>query len=319
MSVKFGIDQVALSPRGETTYPVEYLANMMTTAFSNMRLVVTPLLLFLLTASVAYGQAENTPDVHWAYASFFGTGWYKVSDTREAFVIKASPRWSVGEPGYDDAGDRVFGYTLRAPLTLGLTRFGLDDISSIIDPGNLSTLSAGLVAEMDIPVNERFFIRPIAEIGYGTVLGENNSAWTWRAEARSRYSFLAGKLDWSLLTSIGITGYEPNIGDSDNFSYASLFAEFAYPVKWMTTQDSQKMLYWHLGYMAFVDDIEFSTGTVQADSVGNYWQFGLAMGKRDKPIKVWFMKFDRLGLAYKYGDKGRLRGINIIFRSLYDF
>jgi len=284
-----------------------------------MRLIVAQFLLFFLTASVAHGQTEDASDVHWAYASFFGTGWYTVSDTREAFVIKASPRWSVGEPGYDDAGDRVFGYTLRAPITLGLTRFGLDDISSIVDPGNLSTLSAGLVAEMDVPLNERFFIRPIAEIGYGTVLGENNSAWTWRAEVRSRYSFVASKFDWALLTRIGATGYEPNIGDSDNFSYASLFAEFDYPVKWMTTPDSQTMLYWHLGYMGFIDDIEFSTESLQSDSVGSFWQLGLAMGKREEPIKIWFMKFDRLGLAYKHSDSGRLKGINIIFSSLYDF
>ena len=283
-----------------------------------MRLIAAPFLMLLLAAGVAHGQAELEPDVEWAYASFFGTGWYKVTDTREAFILKASPRWSAGEAGFDAAGTRVIGYTLRVPVTVGLTRFGLEDLPSIIDLGNLSTISAGLVGEMDIPVNERFSIRPIAETGYGTVLGETDSAWTWRAEVRSRYSFMAGRLDWWLLASIGITGYVPKIGDSDDFSYASVSAEFAYPVKWMTAEDSQTMLYWHLSYMEFIDDIEFSRGLLPDDSVGNYWQFGIAMGKRDKPIKVWFMKFERLGLAYKYSDNGRLRGINILFRSLYD-
>jgi hypothetical protein len=42
------------------------------------------------------------------------------------------------------------------------------------------------------------------------------------------------------------------------------------------------------------------------------------MGKREEPVSIWFMKFDRLGRAYKYSDTGRLRGITLAFRSLYD-
>lgn len=283
-----------------------------------MQVGVLALLLSLFVTPVAYSQETADPDVHWAYASFFGTGWYKVSDTREAFVIRAAPRWTVGESGINEQGKREFDYTFRVPVTLGLTRFDLDDIPGLIDPDNLSTLSVGFSADIDIPVTERFSVRPIAEIGYGTMLGESDRAWTWRTEVRSRYMFESGKLNWRLLAGLGITGFEPNSGESDDFSYASVGAEFDYPIKWLSTENRQSILYWHFGYTSFIDEIEFVSGPTRIDTVADYWQFGLALGNRDKPIKIWFLSFDRLGLSYKYSNTGRLRGITFVFRSLYD-
>jgi hypothetical protein len=166
--------------------------------------VCTALLSFIM-APATYAQEEAAPDVHWAYASFFGTGWYKVSNTSEAFVVRASPRWAIGASDIDDRGNRKFGYTLRVPVTFGLTRFELDDIPGLIDFNNLSTLSVGFGADVDIPVNERFSLRPTAEFGFGSVLGESEHAWTWRTELRSRYMFETDKLDWALLAGIGIT------------------------------------------------------------------------------------------------------------------
>jgi len=267
----------------------------------------------------AHSQEQFEPEVHWAYASFFGTGWYKISDSREAFVVSAAPRWTVGEAGIDDQGKRSFDYTFRVPVTLGLTRFNLDDISGILDLDNVASLSVGFSADVDIPVSNKFSLRPIAEVGYGTVLGESDSAWSWRTELRGKYAFESGKLDWALLAGIGITGYEPDDGESDDFAYASLAAEFAYPVNWWSSQDNQTMLYWNIGYMDFIDELQFETGPLRVDSIANYWMFGMALGRRDKPIKIWFFNFDRLGLAYKYSETGRLRGIKVLFRSIYDF
>ena len=64
--------------------------------------------------------------------------------------------------------------------------------------------------------------------------------------------------------------------------------------------------------------VEFKTGIEELDSVANYWQLGLALGKRDKPVKIWFLKFDRLGLAYNYSATGDLRGIRFVFNSMYE-
>ena len=48
------------------------------------------------------------------------------------------------------------------------------------------------------------------------------------------------------------------------------------------------------------------------------WELGAALGGRDSPIQIWFMKFDRLGLGYRTSSNGDLRGITFVFRSKFD-
>ena len=75
--------------------------------------------LFLAPGPVQ-SQALVEPTTHWAYASFFGTGWYKINDERSAFILRVAPRWTVGEANIDDEGNRDIAYTFRVPMTLGL-------------------------------------------------------------------------------------------------------------------------------------------------------------------------------------------------------
>lgn len=271
-----------------------------------------------LAPGPAQSQALVEPTTHWAYASFFGTGWYKINDERSAFILRVAPRWTVGEANIDDEGNRDIAYTFRAPMTLGLSKLDFDDIPGIIDPDNVATASLNFSVDADIPVSTRFSLRPSAEVGYGTVLGESDSAWTYKAEVRSRYVFESGKLDWALIGGLGLVGYEPNNGPADDFTYVAVGAEFGYPVSWPRSKNDQTMLYWHVRYTDFLDEIEFRTGVEELDSVANYWQVGLALGKDRDPVSIWFLKFDRLGLAYNFSTTGELRGIKFIFRSMYD-
>jgi hypothetical protein len=258
------------------------------------------------------------PTIHWAYASFFGTGWYKINDQRSGFIVRAPFRWTVGEAQIDEDGERQIAYTIRLPFTLGLARLDFEDIPSILDSDNLATASANISFDADIPVTQRVHVRPVAEVGYSTILDESDWAWTYRAEIKTRTTFEAGELDWALLFDYGIVGYEPNRGESDDFEFAAAGLEFGYPVKWFGSSDGQTMLYWHLTYTDFLDEIEVRTGVEEFDSVANYWQAGIAMGKRDKPVQIWRLSFDRLGLAHNLSTTGELRGVKFVFRSLYD-
>ena len=258
------------------------------------------------------------PTIHWAYASFFGTGWYKINDQRSGFIVRAPFRWTVGEAQIDEDGERQIAYTIRLPFTLGLARLDFEDIAGILDSDNLATASANISLDADIPVTQRFHVRPVAEMGYSTIIDESDWAWTYRAEVKTRTTFEAGKLDWALLFDYGIVGYEPNRGDSDDFEFAAAGLEFGYPVDWFSSTDGQTMLYWHLGYTDFLDEIEVQTGVEEFDSVANYWQVGIALGKLDEPVHIWRLNFDRLGLAYNLSTTGELRGIKFVFRSLYD-
>lgn len=267
---------------------------------------------------LAQSQQFAEPSIHWAYASYFGTGWYKISDERSAFILRVAPRWGHSEASIDEQGRRTIGYTFRIPVTMGLNKLNFDDLPAFLDPDNLTSLSINVGADADIPVTNRFSIRPNAEIGYGTILGEDASAWSYLAEFRSKYTFPSGKLDWSLLGGLGFVGYTPNEGSSDNFAFVSVGAEFTNPIKWPRSKDDQTLLHWHVIYTNYVDKIEFNNGLHEPDFLASTWELGVAIGKRDKPVRIWFLKFDRLGLGYRYSDNGDKRGITLRFRSIYD-
>lgn len=284
-----------------------------------MKLALTVLVFGGLTQSTIAQEPESfEPTIHWAYASFFGTGWYKINNQRSGFIMRAPFRWTVGEAQIDDQGTRQIAYSVRLPFTLGVAQLDFDDIPGIVDPDNLATASANISLDADIPITRRFHVRPVAEVGYSMILDDSNWAWTYRAEVKTRTAFEAGKLDWAVLLDFGIVGYEPNEGVSDDFEFVAAGLEFGYPVDWFGSGDAQTVLYWHLSYTGFLDEIEVQTALDEFDVVASSWQAGFALGKSDEPVRIWRLSFDRLGLAYNYSDTGDLRGIKFVFRSLYD-
>jgi hypothetical protein len=256
--------------------------------------------------------------VHWAYASFFGTGWYKISDQQSSFIANFAPRLMSGDTGWPKDTDQKAVYTLRAPFTVGVAQLNFEDVPEILDPENFSTVSVGLHADLDAPVTTRFSVRPSVQLSYGTVIGESDHAWTYRGDVRGRYTFASGQLDWALIAAAGLVGYDANRGTNDSFTYASLGAEFAYPVRWFGSSDSQTLMYWHLLYTDFLNRVEVRNRLDQSEDITNYWQAGFAFGKKDKLMKIWFLRFDRLGLAYDISPSGDLRGIKLVFHSLYE-
>ena len=313
---------VKMSSSKKRTRTPRYPAIMMTTRQKTKRKSLSALSISLIAPFLlpgpAFSQDVIEPTTHYAYASFFGTGWYKINDERRAYILRVAPRWTIGEADIDDQGNRRIEYTLRVPMTLGLARLDFDDIPGIIDPDDITTASLNFSVDANVPVTARFSLRPSAEFGYATILGENGYAWTYKGEIRSRYTFQSGKLDWGMVGGLGTVGYEPNEGQSDDFTYLAAGLEFEYPVNWPRSKNDQTMLYWHVSYTDFLDEIEFKTGVEELDSVANYWQVGLAFGKNREPVRIWFLTFDRLGLAYNYSTTGSLRGIKFVFRSIYD-
>lgn len=256
--------------------------------------------------------------MHWAYASYFGTGWYKIVDQQSAFIANFAPRWTSGDAGWFGDQDREAVYTVRVPLTVGVAQLDFDDVPGTLDPENFSAVSVGLHADIDVPVTDRLSVRPSVQVSYGTLISESEHAWTYRGDVRGRYAFQSGKLDWSLIGAAGVVGYDANRAADDSFSYAAFGTEFAYPVRWFSSGDSQTVLYWHVLYTDFLNRIEITRGLDQVKEITNYWQAGLAFGKKDEPIRIWFLRLDRLGLAYDISPSGELRGIKFVFRSLYE-
>jgi len=271
-----------------------------------------------LAFSEARAQGVNANRMHWAYSSYFGTGWYQVSGDRDVYVLRMTPRKELRESNLADDGERSFGIELSFPITAGLNKFTLDDIPGTVDADNLSSLSVATGIDITVPMNERWTLRPYASIGWGTLLNGSESAWTYWAGAKSRYSFQNGKLNWALINTATYVGYQPSAGPSEGFWPLMAGLEFDYPIGSYEMDDEQLFLSWHGMYTTFENDLEMVLEDDSIEPITDQWEFGLSFHKKEKPIKIWWFSFDRLGLAYRFSSSGDLKGISVVFRSVFD-
>jgi len=172
--------------------------------------------------------------------------------------------------------------------------------------------------DITIPINERWWLRPYAAVGWGSTFNGSDSAWTYWAGVKSRYSFRHGKLDWALLNSVTYVGATPNRGSSENFWPLMAGLEFDYPLGTRKSGGEQLFLSWHGIYTTFENELDDVIGDATIDPVTDQWEFGLSLRKEKSRIKIFFMKFDRLGLAYHFSTSGDFEGISFVFRSVFD-
>jgi hypothetical protein len=272
----------------------------------------------ILSLADCRAQESTLNSIHWAYSSYFGTGWYRVSGDRDVFVVRMTPRWEYREAAFPENGEREIGIEFRFPITAGLDNFSTDDIPGAIDLDNVASLSVTPGVDITIPVTERWWLRPYAAVGWGTTLNDSDSAWTYWAGVKSRYSFQNGNLDWALVNSIAYVGNSPNIGPSDDFWPLMAGLEFDYPFGDRRPDHEQLYLSWHGMYTTFEDDLDQVIDDGSIDPITDQWEFGFSIHKKDTRIKIWWFSFDRLGLAYRTSSSGDLKGISFVFRSIFE-
>ena len=271
-----------------------------------------------LPVPLARAQDFDSSSVHWAYSSYFGTGWYRVNGNRDVFVFRTIPRWELREAGIAEDGTRKVGIELRFPITAGLNSFIIDDFAGTVDPDNLASLSVTPGVDVTIPVTPRWALRPFASLGWGTILNEDESAWTYWTGIKSRYTFHSGKLDWALLNSLAYVGYDPRDGPSDDFWPLMAGLEFDYQLGTFWLSGDPVVLNWHATYTTFENDLDILQESGSTRAITDQWEIGIAFSKKDQRIRIWRFHFDRLGLAYRFSTAGDLEGINVVFRSVFD-
>ena len=289
----------------------------MTTNHNNLLLSICPVCLSL-AFSGAWAQEPDISSVHWAYSSYFGTGWYEVDGDRDVYVLGMTPRWDLREPDFTADGTRTIGVELTFPITVGMDVFSVDDISGTVDLDNLASLSLAPGINITIPVTRRWWLRPFASIGWGTLLNGSESSWTYWAGVRSRYAFETGELHWAILNSYTYVGHDPSVGSSGNFQPMMAGLELDHRLSATRIDDEQLWLSWHGIYTAYEHEVELGIRNVESQPITDQWEFGLAFRKQNKPIKLWWLSFDRLGLAYSFSSSGELRGISFVFRSVFE-
>ncbi|MFC1688046.1 hypothetical protein ACFL07_00115 [Pseudomonadota bacterium] len=287
-----------------------------------MRLI--PIILFvMLSSSSLQAQAvardpEPIRQVHWAMGAFFGTGWYRVDKNRSVFVFRIPPRQTISKAGFDAEGNRKLGIEIQYPLSFGLHSF--DDIPDFIDFDNYGTVTFTPGVQVEIPVNSKWSLRPYAHIGAGYEEESDKWAGIWYGGIKSRY--LLGESDrlrWSMLSAIYYAGYKPEYEERGRYGSVMGGLEFSQPLGKLTMGGDPLRLNWHLTYNYLFDKLNFHIADDRVESIQDQWEIGLALAKEGKPLKLWFMNFEHVGLSYKRSSNGHYRAISFNLRSPFTY
>ena len=276
------------------------------------------LLIFLTLASIDASAAEKLnvfEPVHWAYSSFFGTGWYNVDDARSVFVVRVPFRQILRRSAFSETGARELGIEIRYPLTLGMHQ--IEDLGGIIQDDNFATASFAPGLELEIPVNQRWYLRSSAHAGWGTDLKNDESAWIYYAGIKSRYVFPAKKYQWSLLNSLFYAGYSPGEGRSEHLAVAQIGIEFLQPLNKLTIRGEPVDLHWNMMYSFLGNEIHFDLPDGTFNPVGDQIEIGLQVSLRNRPFNIWLFEVQRLGVGYQFSPDGELTAVTFSMSSWF--
>lgn len=270
----------------------------------------------------AWGQLfppENPdPTIHWAYASFFGSGWYRLTDSQSAFILSVAPEWDSRDIDLI-AGQPAARLTAAVPVTVGVADLSLDDVPAALNPDNFLAGSIGLSTDLDITLDERWSLRPHAQLSVGSQLSDPNTTLTYRVDLRARRQYSLLGRSGALVGGIGTVGYSAERGRDDRFDYAELGAEIAQPLGRLSWSGGPDLIHAHLNYAYFFNDIVVQTTRSAVTRTSDAWEVGFALGRRSGAFDFGWFELDRIGLALTSSTSAELAGIKLVFTSLYDF
>lgn len=272
----------------------------------------------MLHAQTVARDQEPIRQVHWAMGAFFGTGWYQVDDNRSVFVFRIPPRQTVRKSGFDQDGNRELGIEIHYPLSFGL--HNMNDVPDFIDFDNYGTVTFTPGVQLEIPVNEKWYLRPYAHIGAGYEKETDKWAGIWYGGVKSRY--LLGEsnhLKWSLLNAVYYAGYKPEFEERGRYGSVMTGLEFSQPLGKLELGGNPLRLNWHVTYNYLFDRLNFHIDEDQVESIQDQWEIGLALSTGNKPMKIWFMNFEHIGLSYKTSSNGHYKAISFNLRSPFTY
>lgn len=259
---------------------------------------------------------EGFEPVHWAYSSFFGTGWYQKKDAQSVFVLRIPPSQTLRKSSISDAGERKWGVELKYPLTIGL--HDVQDLGVAIKNDNFGTLAFTPGLEVEIPINRNWYLKSFAHTGLGKELDHGESAWIYYAGVKSQYRFPSkSKYEWYLLNSLYYAGYSRYWGRSDHLAVAEIGVEFLQPLSRAKLLGRPVDLHWNMMYSFLGNELHFNLTDGSFDPVKDQLEIGIQASFRDGPFKIWIFNVQRLGIGYRFSPSGEFSAITLTTRSWF--
>lgn len=273
---------------------------------------------FLSPIKVCAKQEEEpvgSYSTNWAYATAFGTGVYRVRDDFEVFVLHVRPGWTKEISWERYFGDRPMLLELRFPITFGVHNYHLGGIVGEFLDLKFKQVSFAPGAVLELPMNPRWALRANGHLGWGTeTAGDRASSWIYWGGIKSRLLFSFLDLNFGLLNGLTAYGYAPKQGASQDFTEILTGLECDIPLGKLHWQGERLFLKTHIVNRWYLDNLAFVYEFEDPPQLDAQWEIGVSLGKKSK-IKLWFLRFDRIGIAYAYARDAQ--GIKIYTNSTF--
>ena len=277
------------------------------------RIVIAALLACVSTSAGAQS-------VHWAYAAFFGTGHYSLDGETETTVLRVSAGHIIREASLDEAGMRTLGIRLRVPFAVGAHEFESPDLLPSFTFDSINSFSIVPGVEIDVPVAAHWSLKPLVYVGMGTETDGDVDAEIFRLGLRSERVFEPSETSVTLYNSLLRMGYSADDGNASTVNLLEIGLDFGRSLANRKLGDAPVRIYWHALYTHYFEELTLDSGDFSLEPAGidSEWEIGAGFGRQGGRLTLWRVKFDRVGIVYRFNPDGEFSGVGIVFKSLFD-
>jgi hypothetical protein len=286
------------------------------------RSVASPFLRRIVIAAllvVAAGTAR-AQSIHWAYAAFYGTGVYSLDGETETTMLRVSGGRILRHAELDETGARTVGIRVRVPFAIGAHEFESPDLLPTLRFDSINSFSIVPGVELDVPIAAHWSLKPLGYVGWGMETGSDVDARIFRLGLRSERVFEPSETSVTLYNSLLRMGYSADDGNSDSANMLEIGLDFGRSLENREIGGTPVRIYWHALYTHYFDELTLDSGDFSLEPAGidSEWEIGAGFGRQGERLALWKVKFDRVGVVYRFTSDGQFSGVGIVFKSLFD-
>jgi hypothetical protein len=280
-----------------------------------MAMLAKPLARYAACAALIAGpctaQTEDTDPFYWAYSTALGSGVYRLGDGVETQTYRGNFSVSLRDAEYGRGGVR-----LLFPATVGVEN--TDEDIRPFEKGSPGIEHAGFLpgVQLEHLAGERWTLRTRAQVGYAKDLEEpEQSANLASVGFRSRALFEEAPGRPALISGVLWTGYQSSTDERNSLLRFTAGVELDIPAARWRVRDSPMRWRPHvLKDWYYRPPPALAYGDDDAQLLEDEWQLGVAAAREDG-FKILFIKFDAVGVAYRFADHGD--GLRFYLNSVF--
>lgn len=258
-----------------------------------------------LVATCGHAQTvtEEATLINWWYSATFGTGFYKIGPS-VATVIRLPFSYRV-----QSMEDGKLGVNLLAPVTVAAYHLNLHELNEFNLQQDVAAASILPGAEVEIPMTERWRLKPFAQGGMGSEFTDPKLvAYMYTAGVKSLYRFRGDEYRVSLGNALFAAGYRIHDG-SERQGLGAFQIGLNMETPWsVPLWDGPAYFSTHFISTAYYSKLAFANPEPGQLSIYREYQAGFSF-RTARPVSLLGFGSDTFGLGFRFARN--LRGLSV--------